>query len=169
MWHLKVLGSVGHPIRHTEIKVVHDETGEDLPPGSKGIVKARGPQVMQGYYKVPHLKCWFIRRHKKSTLNCWLIVWGGLEPTVCYLWLLFTSRNLECIYIYLEWWGLSFRIVQITHGDSLCLFDIESRCDKASLRWGWLVKHRGYWLDFSFPFYRTKSSFWRHYCSRRTC
>ncbi|KVI00372.1 probable acyl-activating enzyme 16, chloroplastic [Cynara cardunculus var. scolymus] len=48
-----VLGSVGHPIRHTEIKVVHDETGEDLPPGSKGIVKARGPQIMQGYYKNP--------------------------------------------------------------------------------------------------------------------
>ncbi|KAL4561081.1 hypothetical protein LXL04_033243 [Taraxacum kok-saghyz] len=48
-----VLGSVGRPIRHTEIKVVHDETGEDLPPGSKGIVKARGPQIMQGYYKNP--------------------------------------------------------------------------------------------------------------------
>nr|XP_043609773.1 probable acyl-activating enzyme 16, chloroplastic [Erigeron canadensis] len=48
-----VLGSVGHPIRHTEIKVVHDETGEDLPLGSKGIVKARGPMIMQGYYKNP--------------------------------------------------------------------------------------------------------------------
>lgn len=50
---LNVLGSVGRPIRHTEIKVVHDETGQDLPPGSKGIVKARGPQIMQGYYKNP--------------------------------------------------------------------------------------------------------------------
>lgn len=48
-----VLGSAGHPIRHTEIKIVHDETGEDLPPGIKGIVKARGPQIMQGYYKNP--------------------------------------------------------------------------------------------------------------------
>ncbi|KAL8204643.1 hypothetical protein R6Q57_010266 [Mikania cordata] len=51
--HCNVLGSVGHPIRQTEIKVVHDETGEDLPPGSRGIVKARGPQIMQGYYKNP--------------------------------------------------------------------------------------------------------------------
>lgn len=49
---LKVLGSVGHPIRHTEIKVVDAETDAVLPCGSKGIVKARGPQVMKGYYKV---------------------------------------------------------------------------------------------------------------------
>ncbi|KAF3456654.1 hypothetical protein FNV43_RR01308 [Rhamnella rubrinervis] len=48
-----VLGSVGHPIRHTEFKVVDIETGEVLPPGSKGIVKARGPQVMKGYFKNP--------------------------------------------------------------------------------------------------------------------
>lgn len=49
---LKVLGSVGHPIRHTEIKIVDAETGETLPPGSEGIVKVRGPHVMKGYYKV---------------------------------------------------------------------------------------------------------------------
>lgn len=49
---LKVLGSVGHPIRHTEFKVVDSETGEVLLPGLSGIVKVRGPQVMKGYYKV---------------------------------------------------------------------------------------------------------------------
>lgn len=49
---LKVLGSVGPPIRHTEFKVVESETGEVLLPGSTGIVKVRGPQVMKGYYKV---------------------------------------------------------------------------------------------------------------------
>ncbi|OMP09475.1 AMP-dependent synthetase/ligase [Corchorus olitorius] len=48
-----VLGSVGHPIRHTEFKIVDSETNEVLPPGSKGIVMARGPQVMEGYYKNP--------------------------------------------------------------------------------------------------------------------
>ncbi|KAJ8449679.1 hypothetical protein Cgig2_001335 [Carnegiea gigantea] len=48
-----VLGSVGHPLRHTEIKVVDADTAEILPPGSKGIVKVRGPQVMKGYYKNP--------------------------------------------------------------------------------------------------------------------
>ncbi|KAK2991611.1 hypothetical protein RJ640_014007 [Escallonia rubra] len=46
-----VLGSVGHPLRHTEFKVVDAESGEVLPPGSKGILKVRGPQVMRGYYK----------------------------------------------------------------------------------------------------------------------
>ncbi|KAL5560567.1 hypothetical protein UlMin_036778, partial [Ulmus minor] len=48
-----VLGSVGHPIRQTEIKVVDPENGEVLPVGSKGIVKVRGPQVMKGYFKNP--------------------------------------------------------------------------------------------------------------------
>lgn len=52
IWLLKVLGSVGHPIQHTEFKIVDSETDEVLPPGSKGIVKVRGPQVMKGYYKV---------------------------------------------------------------------------------------------------------------------
>ncbi|XP_022875003.1 probable acyl-activating enzyme 16, chloroplastic isoform X4 [Olea europaea var. sylvestris] len=47
-----VLGSIGHPLKHTEIKVVDAETNKDLPYGSKGIVKARGPQVMKGYYEV---------------------------------------------------------------------------------------------------------------------
>lgn len=49
-----ILGSVGHPARHTEIKVVDADTNEVLPPGSKGIIKARGPQVMRGYYKNPN-------------------------------------------------------------------------------------------------------------------
>ncbi|KAH9649556.1 putative acyl-activating enzyme 16 [Citrus sinensis] len=48
-----VLGSVGHPIKHTEIKIVDAETNEVLPAGSKGIVKVRGSQVMQGYFKNP--------------------------------------------------------------------------------------------------------------------
>ncbi|XP_010532733.1 PREDICTED: probable acyl-activating enzyme 16, chloroplastic isoform X3 [Tarenaya hassleriana] len=48
-----VLGSVGHPIQDTEFKVVDSETNNVLPPGSKGIVKVRGPQVMKGYYKNP--------------------------------------------------------------------------------------------------------------------
>ncbi|OWM76739.1 probable acyl-activating enzyme 16, chloroplastic isoform X2 [Punica granatum] len=46
-----VLGSIGHPIKHTEFKIVDPETNETLPLGSKGIVKVRGPQVMKGYYK----------------------------------------------------------------------------------------------------------------------
>ncbi|XP_073013534.1 long-chain-fatty-acid--[acyl-carrier-protein] ligase AEE15, chloroplastic-like isoform X2 [Typha latifolia] len=48
-----VLGTVGHPLKYTEIKVVDVETGAVLPDGSKGIVKIKGPQVMKGYYKNP--------------------------------------------------------------------------------------------------------------------
>ncbi|KAG8481197.1 hypothetical protein CXB51_026011 [Gossypium anomalum] len=48
-----VIGSIGHPIQHTEFKVVDSETGVVLPPGTRGIVKVRGPQVMKGYYKNP--------------------------------------------------------------------------------------------------------------------
>lgn len=54
---MKVLGSVGHPIKDTEFKIVDPETGSVLPPGSKGIVKVRGPPVMKGYYKVIHTFC----------------------------------------------------------------------------------------------------------------
>ncbi|XP_043710002.1 probable acyl-activating enzyme 16, chloroplastic [Telopea speciosissima] len=48
-----VLGSIGHPLRHTDVKIVDSETDEVLPSGSKGIVKVRGPQVMKGYFKNP--------------------------------------------------------------------------------------------------------------------
>ncbi|TKY59949.1 acyl-activating enzyme 16 [Spatholobus suberectus] len=48
-----VIGSVGHPVHHTEFKIVDSETDEVLPPGSKGILKVRGPQVMKGYLKNP--------------------------------------------------------------------------------------------------------------------
>ncbi|WJX47136.1 Long-chain-fatty-acid--[acyl-carrier-protein] ligase AEE15, chloroplastic [Trifolium repens] len=48
-----VIGSVGHPVQHTEFKVVDSETDEVLPPGSKGILKVKGPPVMKGYFKNP--------------------------------------------------------------------------------------------------------------------
>ncbi|XP_057536585.1 probable acyl-activating enzyme 16, chloroplastic [Amaranthus tricolor] len=48
-----VLGSAGHPLKLTEIKIVDADTDDVLSPGSKGIVKVRGPQVMKGYFKNP--------------------------------------------------------------------------------------------------------------------
>ncbi|VVB01232.1 unnamed protein product [Arabis nemorensis] len=48
-----VIGSAGHPMDGTEFKIVDPETDNVLPPGSKGIVKVRGPQIMKGYYKNP--------------------------------------------------------------------------------------------------------------------
>ena len=47
-----VLGTVGKPLPQTEIRI-ESENGEALPPGRKGSVRIRGPQVMMGYYKDP--------------------------------------------------------------------------------------------------------------------
>ena len=48
-----VMGVVGGPFpRGTEIMVV-DEHWKVLPPGNKGLVLLRGPQLMKGYFKKP--------------------------------------------------------------------------------------------------------------------
>jgi long-chain acyl-CoA synthetase len=46
-------GSAGQPIPGTEIRIVHPETRQPLPVGDRGLVLARGPQVMGGYYNNP--------------------------------------------------------------------------------------------------------------------
>lgn len=45
------LGSVGKPLVGTEIKIVDLHDGHELGAFQKGLVMARGPQVMKGYYK----------------------------------------------------------------------------------------------------------------------
>ena len=45
-----VLGTAGRPLPSTEVRIVGDK-GEVLPPGRKGEVQVRGPQVMMGYYQ----------------------------------------------------------------------------------------------------------------------
>ena len=42
------------PLPGTEIKIV-DESGNPVAPGKKGVIHARGKQVMKGYYKRPDL------------------------------------------------------------------------------------------------------------------
>lgn len=49
-----VPGTVGPVFPGTEVKIL-DENGNILPPGNKGLVMARGPQVMVGYYKMEEL------------------------------------------------------------------------------------------------------------------
>ncbi|MEG4057890.1 MULTISPECIES: long-chain fatty acid--CoA ligase [unclassified Microcoleus] len=51
-WH-NLKGSAGQPIAHTEIKIVDPETRQQLPTGQCGLVLARGPQIMAGYYLNP--------------------------------------------------------------------------------------------------------------------
>lgn len=51
-WH-NLRGAAGQPIPFTEIKVVDPETRQELPQGAQGLVLARGPQIMEGYYRNP--------------------------------------------------------------------------------------------------------------------
>lgn len=51
-WH-NLRGSAGRPIPETAIRIVDPETRRTLKPGERGLVLARGPQIMQGYYQNP--------------------------------------------------------------------------------------------------------------------
>jgi long-chain acyl-CoA synthetase len=48
-----VPGTIGRAFPGTEIKIVDLETKKELDPGEKGLIIARGPQVMLGYLKKP--------------------------------------------------------------------------------------------------------------------
>ncbi|MGL5080921.1 MAG: AMP-dependent synthetase/ligase [Microcoleaceae cyanobacterium] len=51
--HSNLRGSAGRPIPQTELRIVDPETRQPLPIGEKGLVLARGPQVMEGYFANP--------------------------------------------------------------------------------------------------------------------
>ena len=47
-------GSAGYPVPGTDARIVDLETGEEaLPPGERGEIVVRGPQVMRGYWNMP--------------------------------------------------------------------------------------------------------------------
>ena len=47
------LHACGTPLSGMEVRIVHPETGKDLPTGAKGELKVRGYSVFGGYYKDP--------------------------------------------------------------------------------------------------------------------
>ena len=47
------LHACGTPLSGMEVRIVHPETGKDLPAGAKGELKVRGYSVFSGYYKDP--------------------------------------------------------------------------------------------------------------------
>jgi acyl-CoA synthetase (AMP-forming)/AMP-acid ligase II len=58
------LGSCGRPVFETEVRVVN-EKGAEVSPGEMGEITARGPDIMQGYYKDPELT-------GKTVVNGWI-------------------------------------------------------------------------------------------------
>ncbi|MCJ2541836.1 AMP-dependent synthetase/ligase [Thermostichus vulcanus] len=48
-----VRGTAGPPLPGTEFRILDPETRQPLPQGEKGLITARGPQVMMGYYNNP--------------------------------------------------------------------------------------------------------------------
>ena len=48
-----VRGTVGLPVPGTQVKVVDPATLRELPDGEQGLLLARGPGVMRGYYRDP--------------------------------------------------------------------------------------------------------------------
>jgi long-chain acyl-CoA synthetase len=51
-WH-NLRGSSGQPIAGTEIRTVDPETRQPLPREQRGLIMARGPQIMLGYWQNP--------------------------------------------------------------------------------------------------------------------
>jgi len=47
------VGTVGQPLPGVQAKTIDHETGKDLPVGETGMLLIKGPNVMQGYYKMP--------------------------------------------------------------------------------------------------------------------
>jgi len=47
------MASCGRQVPGVDVRVVDQETGEDVKPGQVGEIIARGPNVMQGYWKRP--------------------------------------------------------------------------------------------------------------------
>ncbi|MFC4776907.1 long-chain fatty acid--CoA ligase [Paenibacillus sp. GCM10023252] len=53
IWEGRKSGSIGLPFPDTIARIVHPQTGEELPAGSMGELEVSGPQVMKGYWNNP--------------------------------------------------------------------------------------------------------------------
>jgi long-chain acyl-CoA synthetase len=60
-----------------EITIRDPETGRELPPGQQGVIYARGPQVMLGYYKRPEETKKIIDKNGLNTGDIGMKTWTG--------------------------------------------------------------------------------------------
>ncbi len=49
----RVAGTVGPPLPGVEVRIVDPDSGKDLPQGEIGMIEIRGPNVFQGYWRMP--------------------------------------------------------------------------------------------------------------------
>ena len=49
----RIAGTVGHALPGVEIRVADPETGRELAPGEIGMIEIRGPNVFNGYWRMP--------------------------------------------------------------------------------------------------------------------
>ena len=45
------VGTIGRPVPGTELRIADRATGAPVPAGRDGVILARGPQVMEGYWR----------------------------------------------------------------------------------------------------------------------
>ncbi|MFD2700427.1 long-chain fatty acid--CoA ligase [Paenibacillus shunpengii] len=53
IWGKRKIGTIGIPFPDTDARVIHPETGEEMPVGEPGELIVKGPQVMKGYWGRP--------------------------------------------------------------------------------------------------------------------
>jgi len=82
--------SAGKPLKYTELKIVNPDSGETLRVLQSGLVLARGPQVMKGYYKDKEAT------DKVLSYDGWLNT-GDLGWLTPYNDLILTGRNKDVI------------------------------------------------------------------------
>jgi long-chain acyl-CoA synthetase len=85
-WSNLVIGTVGNPYPHTEVRIVDLQSGEILYPdsrrpgggrGMRGEIHVKGPQVMRGYYKDPEGTARVLRDGWMNTGDIGMVTYNG--------------------------------------------------------------------------------------------
>jgi long-chain acyl-CoA synthetase len=85
-WSNLVIGTVGEPYPHTEVRIIDLQSGEILYPdsrrsgggrGMRGEIHVKGPQVMRGYYKNPEGTARVLRDGWMNTGDIGMVTYNG--------------------------------------------------------------------------------------------
>jgi len=85
-WNNLVIGTVGEPYPHTEVRIIDLQSGEILYPdsrrlgggrGLRGEIHVKGPQVMRGYYKDPEGTSRVLREGWMNTGDIGMVTYNG--------------------------------------------------------------------------------------------